>query len=374
MIVSSKWPDSDRSGVSLTAAKHVEIFARNGFAVQIIGTLQSPPGILECEVTYHVSAIGSGAIYSPARVDRNRLREIIATAAPDFILVEAWQTGISEAAIDTAFGMGIPVALISHGVSVRKFSNSWTDRVRALGWMAYAAYKLPRAIRKLDAVTALDLNSQCNRFLDRDLARRIGIPVFELTNCAAHLANRYFEFEERDETIVSVGYYSRIKNQLSLIGLMPQLPTSLSLRLIGRRNGRYYERCVELVRRLGIERRVTFLEDTECDVADEIARAKVYVANSLTEVLPVTILEAMAAGTPFVSSNVGAVSALAGGGVISEGGDFARAIQELVQQGERWTEYSNQGRALYQERYSESSVEIQAIELANYLMKDRFFA
>ena len=60
------------------------------------------------------------------------------------------------------------------------------------------------------------------------------------------------------------------------------------------------------IRRLGLEGAVVLAGDRD-DVAAMLARADVFVLSSTSEGLPLSILEAMAAGLPVVASSVGGV-------------------------------------------------------------------
>lgn len=369
VVVSSKWPDCDRSGVSLTAAKHVDLLSRNGFVTHVLSSCDVNCLNVQCETVSFVGARGAGSLYSPARVDTRRLRAAIVELAPAFVLVEAWQSAICEAAINVAYELKIPVAMISHGISVSAYSKHWFDRFRSMLWRRYEMNALPNAIRRLDAITTLDLRSASDRFLDRDIAAREGVPVFELTNSAINKASRFYSCVERGAYIVNVGYFSRIKNQLGLIGVLAQLPDYISLHLIGQRKGGYFARCQALVSKLRLNERVRFIEDTECNVGEEIARARLYASASITEALPVTLLEAMFAGTPFVSPDVGAVSALAAGGVICGSGDLVSKINDLFLDNNMWGRYSEGGRKLYSNRYSDDAVEMQLRDLTDFMIR-----
>ncbi|MBT8522650.1 glycosyltransferase [Polynucleobacter paneuropaeus] len=76
----------------------------------------------------------------------------------------------------------------------------------------------------------------------------------------------------------------------------------------------------------------------------------------------------MAAGTPFIASNVGAVSDLQGGVTIS--GDlqeYKSAILKLLSDQQLWQSYSDSGRVYYSQHYESSQVRQQllsAVQLA----------
>lgn len=72
----------------------------------------------------------------------------------------------------------------------------------------------------------------------------------------------------------------------------------------------YYKECLEILEELGTED-VTFTGRVQ--VRDYIGKMDVLVLSSLSEAQPLALMEAMAAGKPCVSTNVGSVRELLGG-------------------------------------------------------------
>jgi len=102
-VISRSWPSNERSGVSLAAASHVKILASQGHGISIIGASRTVLSEnLPVQGRYHVSASGSGALYSPSRVDREKLAQVLRETRPDLVIVEAWQTALTDAAVEEA--------------------------------------------------------------------------------------------------------------------------------------------------------------------------------------------------------------------------------------------------------------------------------
>jgi glycosyltransferase involved in cell wall biosynthesis len=367
-LISRSWPSHERSGVSLAALNHARLLMERGHEVSIIGALDSLESI-DLQVTNRacMSAKGSGAIYSPVHINRNDLKKTIAQNHPDLVIVEAWQTAITDTAIEIAEDLKIPVLMISHGISLHPFNSSITQWLRALAWMPYRLFKLPSLVKKLSAITTLDELSLSPRFYDRDLARKLSIPVVSLKNFPAHTMGAYLPINERDSKILVVGYFSPIKNQLATINLLAKLPNHIDCVFVGQREGAYFERCKKRVAELSLNNRVTFLQDDECDLARQISQSMLVFAPSMTEALPMTLIEAMACGTPFVASSVGAVSSFAGGILANTEEDQIKAIESLLSKPDLWQKYSIAGRAQYDSEFTEQHIASQlekAIEIA----------
>jgi glycosyltransferase involved in cell wall biosynthesis len=369
LLISTHWPSNQRSGVSLAAIQHAQILIDEGYALSIVG---SHPAVLSESIgakkKYYVDSCGSAALYSNARVDSIALEATINNADPDLILIESWQTALSDAAIKIGSTMGRRVMMISHGVSVHPLSWLPRDIGRSIAWLHYLFLLLPRLISKLCVLTTLSLSSQSKRFYDRDLAFKHGIPVLPLFNKAVHIQSRYIQRKDRKQQVLVVGYFSYIKNQLTALRLAKELAPQIQFKFVGEKSGKYYEHCINFVRSSGIESHTTFENDKECNLSEEIAQSSLVLSTSLTEALPITLLESMAAGTPFIASNVGAVSDLQGGVTIS--GDlqeYKSAILKLLSDQQLWQSYSDSGRVYYSQHYESSQVRQQllsAVQLA----------
>jgi len=343
--------------VSLIAAQHLNILLNAGYQVSIIGSnINLKDESNAAVVIYHVPSKGSGALYSFSNVDKSLLKKALVDSRPNLVLIETWQTALTDAAVDIAYDMGTPILMVSHGVSLHPYSSALVDIGRALAWSHYRTYFLPKRISRLNAMTTLDENASSKRFYDRDLARRLGVPVAPLVNSPVHWRDSAPDFHYRKCQVLVVGYFSEVKNQLAAIDILTGLPSSLKLRFIGQRIGTYYSKCVKRVVEQGLEARVTFSQDDECDVADEIANSLIVLCTSITEALPVTLIEAMASGTPFVATPVGAIPAM-GTGILANDINVQRsAISSLVNDVDHWTRLSQLGRQTYLARYTQEHV------------------
>lgn len=356
----------------LAAAMHVRMLADAGCHLDIVGSDVSVLGEdLPVVRRFHIRSSGSGALYAPARVDRRGLARVLADCRPDLVIVEAWQTALTDAAVDSAHALGIPVMMISHGLSVHPFTSSWTDRFRAWAWWPYRRFSLPARVRKLRMLTMLDDQAQSERFHDRDLARHLGVPLQTLVNAPVHLAPALMPREGRQRKILCVGYFSRIKNQLSAIDLLEHLPWDVTLHFIGAKSGPYYAKCTERVRRLGLQGRVVFNDDAECVVADEMAKSMLLLSTSITEALPLVLLEAMASGTPFVATPVGANTSLGCGALANTVQDMALQVSALLENKQHWEQQSGVGLECYRQKYNLVCVRKQLLAAVNAALSGR---
>lgn len=369
-VVSRSWPSNERSGVTLAASEHVRMLVEDGHEISVVGShISVLQDCLPVISRHHVPSHGSGAIYAPARVNQSLLADVFVQTVPDLVIVESWQTALTDAAVDVASNLGLPILMISHGVSVHPYTNRFIDIMRALAWAHYREKLLPKRVSLLSALTTLDETSTSSRFSDRDLAYRIGVPVLPLGNSPINWLDACPERTQRTPQILVVGYFSEVKNQLGALQVMAGLPSGLRFLFIGQRSGRYYERCVVRATELGLKTRVSFLEDHECNLAQEIGNSLVLLSTSITEALPICLLEAMASGTPFVATPVGAVPSIHAGIVTADMQSQREAIISLVSDTALWNRLSLEGRDQYKTRFTRECVHKNLRHAVNVAMK-----
>lgn len=323
---------------------------------------------LPVERCFHVPTSGSGALYSPAKVDRLQLARVLSAAKAELVVVEAWQTALTDAAVEVAFDLRLPVLMVSHGVSLHPFSARWPDRLRAFGWSLYRLGRLPRLVSKLSVLTTLAEQVASPRFHDRDLAFNSGIPVVPLANFPNHWSPIRLSRTRRKKQLLVIGYFSPVKNQLAALNVLGLLPVDITMRFVGPRTGSYYAQCVRRAKEMGLVSRVIFSEDHECDLAQEIAISMAVLSTSITEALPICLLEAMACGTPFVATPVGAVPSLGAGLVQPNAVLQAEAVLALLNTPSLWELQSQLGLTQFSTRFSKAKIREQlaiAVSLAH---------
>ena len=149
-----------------------------------------------------------------------------------------------------------------------------------------------------------------------------------------------------------VGYFSRVKNQLAAIRAINLLPTAFRLILVGKKEGQYYQRCLKEVLRHKMSHKVKFFEDDEVNLLLLMKESFLLYLPSITEVLPIVVLEAMASGTPFVSGPIGALPEINAGILKEEYSDHIVAMNKLIKNKELWTYTSRAGLLEYNKNYT----------------------
>ena len=154
--------------------------------------------------------------------------------------------------------------------------------------------------------------------------------------------------------IVSVGRFQAPKDAASLVRALALLGGEHRAALVG--DGPDRAAAVAEARRLGVEEAVVF-EGERDDVPEILASSHIFVLSSRSEALPVSILEAMAAGLPVVATRVGGVPELVVDGetgLLVPAGDtraLADALQRLVDDPDLRARLGAAGRARVEEHF-----------------------
>ncbi|MBR0447334.1 MAG: glycosyltransferase [Clostridia bacterium] len=152
--------------------------------------------------------------------------------------------------------------------------------------------------------------------------------------------------------LVTVGTIYEVKNFPFLVDCFAELHKQhpeTRLTIVG--NGAQRALLMQQITRLGLEDAIT-ITGTVGNVEDYLAAADVYVASSIFEGLPLSILEAMAAGLPIISTNVGGVPDVVrhgDNGLLIPSGDkeaYVAALTELTENGEKRAAFAARSKEL----------------------------
>lgn len=170
--------------------------------------------------------------------------------------------------------------------------------------------------------------------------------------------NTFFENCVKENYAIFVGNYLSGKNQSMILKAFYKSNVDLNfgLTLIGSSRTPYYEKLVclkeELEKKYG-KRKVDILYGlTREDTIKYIKYAKLYLMGSKGEKFPISIIEAMASGIPFVSTNVGIVRYLPGGQIVSNEQEMTYWISLLACSDKIATRYGDIGKAYAVEHFT----------------------
>ena len=162
--------------------------------------------------------------------------------------------------------------------------------------------------------------------------------------------------------VVNVGRLDPVKNQAGLIAAFKLLcdsspATAARLRLVIVGEGACRNSLEAHIARLGLHDQVCLLGDRK-DVPDILAECDVFALSSVAEGIPLTLLEAMAAGLPIVATRVGGVAEVVVDGVtgtLVEPGNpavLAQALHGYMEDALRCGQHGDAGRQRVEQHFS----------------------
>ena len=149
---------------------------------------------------------------------------------------------------------------------------------------------------------------------------------------------------------LSIANYFPYKNQKGiLLEFYKSVNDDISIIFIGKGSLRYFAELIaynlELEKTYG-KKDVFFLSGVAReDIPDILSNATLYLVGSFFEEFSISIIEAMAKGVPFVSTNVGNTRLLPGGVVVESISQMHKSIDLLLNNAELYKECSYRGRA-----------------------------
>lgn len=162
-----------------------------------------------------------------------------------------------------------------------------------------------------------------------------GIPRSKTHVIYNAVPNIFFDKCRKKNQIINVGTFGDRKNQkLCLKSFYKASTKDYSLVLIGRPNNRYYNKLLSLNKHLSERygaKDVKILSNVDRkETIDLIKQSRIYLLTSKIEKFPISLIESMASGSAFVSTDVGIVKNFPGGYVCDKKSEIIDKINLLI--------------------------------------------
>lgn len=222
-----------------------------------------------------------------------------------------------------------PFVVSEHGIYTREreediirsdwvqggFKELWIDFFKKISTIAYQQANVVTSLFQVNKSLQVELG--CPEEKIRLIAN--GVAVDEYANLVS--GNKLDKDGFHIGTVLRVVPIKDVKNMILAFEYVREQMPEAKLEILGGydESPEYYEECLEMIRSLGIQN-VTFYG--RVNVKEYIPDIDVLLLSSISEGQPLAILEGMAAGIPFVSTNVGDCKNLLEG---NEGDDLGKA-------------------------------------------------
>lgn len=303
---------------------------------------------------------GSGNILSRIRGDSGSYKEFLVQTQWDAVVLNAWQNWATDIALkhlDTISGVKI---LYSHCISTNMFFSQQPIKslLRYLTWRPYW-WRLSQRMHSLDGVIFLASGGSDSRFDDFELAKKKAVPFFIVPNslssdAAISTQEPVRPFAERDILIV-VGAYQWQKGFDFVLRAYAasNAREKYEIHFYGQEHSEFSEHLIKLIQELDLPRSKVIFHEGVSGAALQAAKrsAKLVLSGSHTECQPLVLIDASAAGTPFIARRTGCIAAMPGGVAVASVSDMTTQIDRILESRDVWKDLSDAGRAAARDYY-----------------------
>lgn len=334
------------NGVAVCATEQAEGLARRGHEV-LVATGGDPARGLPAGTNPRIEPfeVRQGRDVDQAEgPDQERFRQFIRDFRGDAILCHCWQCWPTQLALEAFPGQPAKKVMVSHGFG----AHLWQPHPKpwwGLGqWLRGRRYvrRLPAMLRAFDHLLFLSAQVDRQRFYDHWVRARSGGPPWSAIPNGTWPAPGGGEgpaFRARHGLgaaclFLCVGNYAAAKNQAgALRAFLAADLEAAALVFIGGTLDDYARQCQALAaahQRAGAKGRVLFLDQqSRADIRAAYDACDVVVLASKGETQPLALLDAMACGKPFVSTEVGCVREFPGGLVVRSERELGEQLRRL---------------------------------------------
>lgn len=364
----------NKDGVSLAAWAMAEGFAEAGYEVTICTGFLSDRGDLRPHKNIRVEQFRLETTKNTKRDfpgESARYQNFLVAEQPDYLFChcwEIWPTALAEAVFPLLRGRKI---MVSHGYT----THLWCPNPQpfwGLGVLLRSIPKvfgLPWTMRKYDRVLFLSSAKNFDRFFDHLVASATvyrGARVVPNGTVADPDRGSPDEFRNRFGLrgkffVLCVANYSERKNQELAVSVFRAAKLgNATLVFIGSEFNDYsttVERLDKSLRRRFPSGEVLLLEKLErCDTLAGIAACDLFLLTAKAETQPISLLEAMAAGRPFLSTDTGCVRELPGGLIARREAGLVSALRNLFRDPKLREDLGRKGREAVLSTFAQDKV------------------
>ncbi len=329
------FPDSN--GVANAARTQALLFRELGYLVDIYTTAtESHPShsLIDGFQVNRFNFKGNGSLLRRVKGDFPGFSNALIAGNYDYIFIHCWQTWQIKALVKLKSRISSKVFLVSHGISVNNYFD-FKSYLSSLFWIPYKYLFLPKVFNFIDGIIFLSPKIDKDRFYDALICPE-KVRKYIISNSIPYSGNNYKPMSNDVAKILIVGAYSRLKNEMFLLKTLIKCSQACEVNFVGLKSNDY---AVEM-QNFYLSNQQSFIEKgitvkfnyglCDSDIANLYKESHLVISTSKTECQPLVILQAMCNGIPFISSDVGCVSALPGGFVYSSQNDLIHLLDKLL--------------------------------------------
>jgi len=305
LLISKEWSTKKNTGLAIASSEHENILKFLNFQVLTVSEKKYDKD-RSVDINFFLkpfSYIG-------------KCKKIIYEYNPDIIIVESLQTIISEVFLYLAYKNKIVSVLISHGISIYPYKLRAKYILRSLIWVMYLPL-LIFLLKKLNHFFSLDIDSKNQRHLDKKIYYKLhnGKNLYEFNNFSRFEENHSKVLVNKvRKTILCLGYINHIKNQKCLVEISKKIQDlDIQIKIVYNFfDEKYFNELKKMIVKNDIKN-IFIVHESETNVVNEIINCWLLINTSITEVLPLSLIEGNSLSKMFISFNIGSIKRLKGG-------------------------------------------------------------
>lgn len=296
-------------------------------------TQQHPEGYL----IERFAVTGANFLATPLRGDVAGYTDYLQKSRFDVVLMNAWQNWAADVVLNNLPSIAGKKVMYSHGLATNILTRTnWLRSfVRYVLWRPYA-WKLKRILKNLDGFFVLAPDGCDSRFDDVRLAKRAQVPFHVIPNALPDYALNAMPTNPpwaQRRGLIAIGAYHWTKGHDFVLRAyaLSKAKNRETLTFYGQSATAQLRALEQLASALGIDKRwVKFEEDlSNHELVPAYQQARLFLSGSHTECQPLTVLDTMALGTPFVARATGCLPLMAGGITVRNEQEMAHEIDRL---------------------------------------------
>jgi glycosyltransferase involved in cell wall biosynthesis len=332
-----------KNGVQAVVGYLAEGLAKKEHTVTVLTQAYGDAPSVEQYKGVHIKRIKIGSWHGIKYGEKKKYRELInkITENADVLICVCLLTPETDFLLDVLVNIKCKKILYVHGMPELNFSRymlcslveifNWI--YKNLLWRPYLRFH-KRHFREFDVICHLHNQDSAFTYFEK---LRIGRNISIMNAADDDFFKRDYQLIEDlpEKYAIDVANYSKRKNQLKIMRAFYMAKTNgYSLIFIGSKKNRYYKllkkKKKQLARMYGEKDVRLYYNIARNLISSYVGQATFALQGSTWEAFPISIIECMAAGKPFISTDVGIVRYLPGGIIMKTENEFAHVITEFI--------------------------------------------
>jgi glycosyltransferase involved in cell wall biosynthesis len=345
LLISKEWHPKEQTGLGISSKLHLDILIKNGFLVKTVS--KNPKNGTNFCLNFSNFLHFLIKFFSL----RKKANKIIKEFEPDLIIIESLQTWISELFLTLKYKNNTKIILISHGISIFPYKLKIKYFIRFMIYLFYLPF-LFFLLKKVELFYSLNWTNKCNRHLDEKLFKLINDKkkIIKYFNTSRFEGQSNNKINKKRIIISNFGYVGEIKNQKDFLKIAEEFKdTNIIFRVIFQScDDNYLKSCKNFCKIKKLHN-VEFMDGNNVDIHEKFNESYLTVNTSITEVFPLSIVESISIGVPFVSYDTGNTSSIKGGLIAKDFFELKRHVKFLCYNNFFYNKLKIQGVQYYQD-------------------------